>query len=101
MFVEIKREGEAPVIEEWQQVLLDAAIVLEVYGWIQGELWREDGVCVMGAINQTTQAQWAKQRALCALARSIGDAVSLATWNDERTRTKAECVAALREAARA
>jgi hypothetical protein len=105
MFVETKREGEA--MEKWQQILLTAADLLEQHGWIQGHRRTNRGRCVLGAIDfhwdQVNEVD--KWNALTKILAHINlftqdNTWSLAAWNDEPGRTKAEVITALRAAAK-
>jgi hypothetical protein len=107
MFVETKREGEseAKTLERWRQILINAADKIEKYGWIQGSLVTNRGVCVLGALGGWGMAEGyecdANRKLLAHINLSSPDNPwSLAAWNDEPGRTKAEVLTALREAAR-
>lgn len=88
-----------------QQVLLDAADLIEEKGWIQGANWRPGlGYCVFGAINKVTQNDLAFSDAVGRVLTEIGRlnqpwTGGIARWNDEPGRTKDEVLAALRKAA--
>jgi hypothetical protein len=107
MFVETKREGEVETREGWRRILTNAADLLEQRGWIQGQRQSSKGRCVLGAIGfhwtETTDADtcYAANKLLAQInLLTAEDLWSLAAWNDEPGRTKAEVVTALREAAR-
>ena len=102
MYADIKREGEAPTKEPWQDVLERAACLLQTEGWIQRQLKGVHGRCVMGAIAAASGDQMLSfftTEAAVRLATHL-DVFSLAAWNDAPWRTRAEVVAALNEAAR-
>jgi hypothetical protein len=76
-------------------VLQQAADYLELHGWCRGSLGRRGGPnCVVGAlfeIAQTPMVRAAAER----LASEIGTS-NVAWWNDQRGRSQAEVIAALR-----
>ena len=52
MFVETKREGEAPIKNhDWRDAFLKAAELLEQKGWCQGRTYNKAGEhCLLGAV---------------------------------------------------
>jgi len=87
--------------KEVAQILLDAADLIETYGWVQGRLGTcEVGFCITGALRQASQ--WGIRQgcgeAQRALHRSLGG-MNPSTWNDVPGRTKEEVIAQLRKAA--
>lgn len=123
MTVTILEPTVAPAVTE-ADVLRRAADLLEEFGWCQGDYAKPaNGLGPAGLsdpCDQTVQAfcmAGAYYRAACDLGRSVthpGDCEkqlrhlvpdqwrgSISLWNDESTRTKAEVVQRLREAAEA
>ena len=98
MFVETKRDGEARIVNEWQQILLDAANLLEAEGWCQHTLMdKENRRCILGAIYYQSCSQSLQIEAHSRMVKYLGCDVDI--WNDAPGRTKEEAVAALRSAA--
>jgi hypothetical protein len=90
-----------------QQILLNAATILERDGWCQGELHSPDGKhCMIGAFDLSvfeldlsfSDGYTVRQKAMNAIKTKIG-AAHIPTWNDQVARTKEEVIAKLREAA--
>jgi hypothetical protein len=42
-------------IEPWQQILLDAADLIDTKGWIKGHLHTTNGFCVVGALQEANR----------------------------------------------
>jgi hypothetical protein len=101
MFVEEKREGEAQVAQdEWRQLLLRAADLIENRGWCQHVFENPPwgGVCALGALNRAgTGPDYTMARTK--LERHINN-FSIPCWNDKRGQTKEKVLAAFRGAAR-
>lgn len=76
-----------PVIEPWQQVLINAAKIIQEKGWIKGAFHRGDGFCVVGALRYVTPNRTSDGshdgteygQALNALSTAVGCPMS---WND-------------------
>lgn len=82
-----------------QEVLLEAAEYLELYGWIQGEMGAFGGpCCIVGATVSVDPLGEARAEAQLAVRRYLS-VDSLPLWNDAPGRTAAEVIAALRGAA--
>lgn len=98
-----------PAVDEVGQLLLDAADVLERYGWRQREYGNPDtGFCMMGAIMFVQQPQngiisvghTPSFRATLRLQAHLGR-TDIVGWNDDLGRSKGQVLNALRAAARA
>ena len=98
MFVETKKEGEAPSqFEPWRQLLLNAADYIEIYGWCQNQRSLDGRVCAIGAIEAVAYGQ-SKDAARRALIEYLGECIVV--WNDAPGQTEVEVVAAMRDCAR-
>jgi hypothetical protein len=89
-------------LEPWQQVLLDAASLIEQKGWCQGSAMMDDASCAAWAITQAARNLSQYDYGLAEhvgnrLARIVG-ARSIPFWNDAPGRTKEEVIAAMRAA---
>lgn len=89
-------------LEPWQQILLDAANILESDGWCQRRVHSVDGRhCAVGAMFRAVkhdQLGWDHRNAIFHLRVSLS-VDNIAKWNDRRGRTKEEVIAAFRNAA--
>lgn len=93
----------------WQQILLNAADILETEGWCQGAFESQDGYCARGAMNKaaalTAQGMgrvgepvlralyWAEAAMMAALLLPV------ITWNDQFAEDGEEVINKLREVA--
>ena len=88
-------------IEEWRQLLLYAADLIEQKGHCKGAYIRDGAHCALGAIYAVRNAMGANDdiwnTAQDKLRMFLGG--SVAQWNDHLDRTHAEVIAALRGAA--
>ncbi len=105
MFLELKKSGEVPpplAPEPWQEVLFDAADLLERRGWCQKHLVDIKGRrCIIGAMTDVWNVckHWDMSvvaQAQNKLTEIVGPVVE---WNDAEGRTKEEVVGILRYAA--
>lgn len=102
MFVETKREGEAPTTVKplalWQQHLLSAATCIEKHGWVQNDIGDEHvGFCYVGAMMFAPSAH-SYTDALFKIEKYLG-VKDVIVWNNVEGRTKEEVVAAMRACA--
>lgn len=96
-----------PVVKTTADVLRHAALLIEERGWCQNEVSTKDGrLCAWGAIvyrDNWVSPLWSQATGRFADylgAREDDDPVGIiAEWNDKRSRTAAEVIAALRAAA--
>ncbi len=102
MFVETKKEGEAPAevkpLALWQQHLLSAATCIEKYGWVQNDIGDEHiGFCYVGAMMFAPGVH-----SYSDASRKLGKYLGLSDivhWNNAEGRTKEEVVTAMRACA--
>ena len=90
-----------PTLKPWQRLLLDAADLLEKYGWCQGSYHnRQHQFCMVGAVwaaAKTEVLNTAVKEASNHLIEITGPDIT--GWNDRPERTREEIIAALRKAA--
>jgi hypothetical protein len=96
-------------LEPWQQILIDAADIIEKHGWIKDRYHTVHGYCAVGAImkvggydvrrNQSIHGNLPPvvKDAMTQLQKNLG--VSIPRWNDGIGRTKEQVVAKLKEVA--
>jgi hypothetical protein len=83
----------------WRTVLLDAADIIEAWGWIQGAFQTGEGICMHEAIDVVTdQKLYRNRRAKQELKKALGG-LEIYQWNDMPGRTKKQVLAALRTVA--
>lgn len=88
-------------IEPWQQLLIDAADLIEKKGWIQSAYKSQFGYCTLGALRVVYQRQkpdhayiqksdHAYMEAQVKLRQTLG--TDIAGWNDSSCRSKEQVV---------
>ncbi len=94
----------AKPIKRWQQVLLDAADLIERGGWTKGRLSFYGRHCVLGAINRASGSPkasqgygWAQWWAKWKVRWHVGSSIS--SWNDRRAASGQSAVKMLRRVA--
>ena len=89
----MEKTGKTP-----QQLLRDAADLIEQKGWCQRAYSDGNGYCAIGALLHIDHNDISRSylSATHSLEANIG---SIATWNDQQERTKQEVIAKLREVA--
>lgn len=93
-----KRWDKVETKEEWRSILLEAANIIERYGWHQGDFGSKGlGFCALGAIKEASKDGTGMSTAMFRASRYVGGYID--SWNDHVWRTKEEVVAALRGAA--
>ena len=97
-------------IEVWQDLLLDAANILETEGWCQLRMYEGSKSCAIGSLFKANRVRFGTDSltdptvtadlftAMDKL-RSLLPKRDVEDWNDTTGRTKAEVTAKLREAA--
>lgn len=77
-----------PKLAGWQQVLLNAADLIEEKGWIRGEMHNHYGYCTIGAIyacEGNLYSKWRAVRKLKAYLKGIYNRrTSILVWNDHK-----------------
>jgi hypothetical protein len=107
-------------LDDWQQLLLDAANILEMRGWVRRHFRSPDGFCAVGSMREAagfylppfdvnpftipdvnpfpdTPRAESYRIALSRLEHALG--MPTVKWNDRRARSKNEVVAKLRKVA--
>lgn len=86
-------------IEPWQQLLSDAADILQREGWIQRAERSRYGFCAMGAIfnaqGRGHYSGFTTDQAMAKLVVSLG--MSVPRWNDDRKASAQQVISKLRE----
>ncbi len=103
MLYDPKWEVETPVtVEPWRNLLLDAAEIIRLGGWCQGEFIAFTGaVCMAGAISEAAREGMydgdVYETAYNRISRSVRSPID---WNDTPGRTKDEVVDLLEKVAK-
>lgn len=90
-----------PMVDAVGNTLLEAAAVIEKYGWIQYSFGHIGiGFCACGAIRKVTPKDDERTKAINKLSAYLSGPSTISAWNDVGWRTKEEVLAAFRGAAR-
>ena len=104
MFVETTREGEIAVpLEQWRNILLDAANLIEQHGHCKNSLQTESGnLCAVGALNMAETGNARKSGSDVVAWGMLKEAVGgdIVDWNNAPERTATEVTGLMRKAAR-
>lgn len=93
-----------PKLAGWQQVLLNAADLIEKKGWIRGEFANKNGYCAVGAIYTCYGSFYSKWRAMLKLRAYLrgvyGRRTPIVVWNDLKFLDRRRIIEDIREAAK-
>lgn len=104
-------QPEAPQLEPWQKLLLDAAALIEKKGWCRDNFYNRGRYCAIGALNvvsgfeacdplRLTPARKKAEAKLKGYLKLGDDHMAVEYWNDDHAKSGKAVVAALRGAAK-